>query len=78
MVSWPQHPVGSAYLSNRFPHRRATALSWHTAGGSLGTVAVPVLMSVRVALPRERGRHGPGTVPSPFRTGAGIMARTSS
>jgi MFS family permease len=48
-VSWPQHPVGSAYLSDRFPHRRATALSWHTAGGSLGTVAVPVLISAVVA-----------------------------
>ncbi|MGH3222947.1 MAG: MFS transporter [Streptosporangiaceae bacterium] len=49
VVSWPQHPVGSAYLSDRFPHRRATALSWHTAGGSLGTVAVPVLMSTVIA-----------------------------
>lgn len=48
-VSWPQHPVGSAYLSDRFPRRRATALSWHTAGGSLGTVAVPVLMSGAIA-----------------------------
>jgi MFS family permease len=48
-VSWPQHPVGSAYLSDRFPHRRAMALSWHTAGGSLGTVAVPVLMAAVVA-----------------------------
>jgi predicted MFS family arabinose efflux permease len=48
-VSWPQHPVGSAYLSDRFPQRRATALSWHTAGGSLGTVAVPALMSAMVA-----------------------------
>jgi MFS family permease len=49
LVSWPQHPVGSAYLSERFPHRRATVLSWHTAGGSLGTVAVPVLVSAVVA-----------------------------
>ncbi|MGH3191838.1 MAG: MFS transporter [Streptosporangiaceae bacterium] len=49
VVSWPQHPVGSAYLSDRFPGRRATALSWHTAGGSLGTVAVPLLLSVVVA-----------------------------
>lgn len=48
-VSWPQHPVGSAYLSDRFPQRRATALSWHTAGGSLGTVAVPLLLSAVVA-----------------------------
>ena len=49
LVSWPQHPVGSAYLSERFPERRATALSWHTAGGSIGTVAIPVLMSAMVA-----------------------------
>lgn len=48
-VSWPQHPVGSAYLSDRFPKHRATALSWHTAGGSLGTVAVPLLLSAVVA-----------------------------
>jgi MFS family permease len=48
-VSWPQHPVGSAYLSDRFPQHRATALSWHTAGGSLGTVAVPLLLSAVVA-----------------------------
>jgi MFS family permease len=49
-VSWPQHPVGSAYLSQRFPHRRATVLSWHTAGGSLGTVAVPLLLSAVVTV----------------------------
>ena len=48
-VSWPQHPVGSAYLSDRFPQRRATAPNWHTAGGSLGTVAVPLLMSAVIA-----------------------------
>lgn len=48
-VSWPQHPVGSAYLSDRFPHRRATVLSWHTAGGSIGTVTVPLLLSVVIA-----------------------------
>jgi MFS family permease len=41
--------VGSAYLSDRFTQRRATALSWHTAGGSLGTVVVPVLMSAAIA-----------------------------
>ncbi|HLI15551.1 MAG TPA: MFS transporter [Acidimicrobiales bacterium] len=49
IVSWPQHPVGSAYLSERFPERRATALSWHTAGGSLGTVTIPLLASVVIA-----------------------------
>lgn len=48
-VSWPQHPVGSAYLSDRFPHRRATVLSWHTAGGSIGTVTVPLILSAVIA-----------------------------
>jgi MFS family permease len=49
VVSWPQHPVGSAYLSERFPHRRATVLSWHTAGGSVGTVTVPLLATAVIA-----------------------------
>ena len=48
-ASWPQHPVGSAYLSDRFPHRRATVLSWHTAGGSIGTVTVPLFLSAVIA-----------------------------
>lgn len=48
-VSWPQHPVGSAYLSERFPSRRGTVLSWHTVGGSLGTVAVPLIASAVIA-----------------------------
>ena len=48
-VSWPQHPVGSAYLSERFPQRRGAALSWHTAGGSLGTVVVPLIASAVIA-----------------------------
>ncbi|MGB6455282.1 MAG: MFS transporter [Streptosporangiaceae bacterium] len=48
-VSWPQHPVGSAYLSERFPHRRATVLSWHTAGGSVGTVIAPLSLSAVIA-----------------------------
>jgi MFS family permease len=48
-VSWPQHPVGSAYLSERFPHRRATVLSWHTAGGSIGTVIAPLILSAVIA-----------------------------
>lgn len=49
VVSWPQHPVGSAYLSERFPQRRGTVLSWHTVGGSIGTVTVPLLASVVIA-----------------------------
>jgi MFS family permease len=50
LVSWPQHPVGSAYLADRFPRRRGTVLSWHTAGGSLGTVLVPILASSVIAV----------------------------
>ncbi len=49
LVSWPQHPVGSAYLSDRFPRRRATVLSWHTAGGSIGTVTVPLVVTAVIA-----------------------------
>ncbi|MGH9081754.1 MAG: MFS transporter, partial [Acidimicrobiales bacterium] len=49
-ASWPQHPVGSAYLSERFPHRRATVLSWHTAGGSIGTVSVPLAVAAVIAV----------------------------
>jgi MFS family permease len=41
-VQWPQHPVGSAYLSERVPRRRSVALSWHTIGGSIGTLVVPL------------------------------------
>jgi MFS family permease len=48
-VSWPQHPVGSAYLAQRFPRRRGSVLSWHTAGGSIGTVLVPLVASAVIA-----------------------------
>ncbi|MQA84801.1 MAG: MFS transporter [Streptosporangiales bacterium] len=48
-TSWPQHPVGSAYLTGRFPDRRGLVLSWHTTGGSIGTLAVPVLAGVLIA-----------------------------
>ena len=49
LVSWPQHPVGSAYLSDRFPDRRGTVLSWHSAGGSIGTVTVPLIATAVIA-----------------------------
>lgn len=49
LVSWPQHPVGSAYLSERFPSRRGTVLSWHTSGGSLGTVVTPLAVAVMIS-----------------------------
>lgn len=40
--AWPQHPVGSAYLAERYPQRRGLVLSWHTTGGSIGTFLVPL------------------------------------
>ncbi|MBO0894727.1 MAG: MFS transporter, partial [Acidimicrobiales bacterium] len=49
LVSWPQHPVGSAYLSERFPSRRGTVLSWHTSGGSLGTVVTPLAVALMIS-----------------------------
>jgi MFS family permease len=49
VVSWPQHPVGSAVLAKRFPERRAYALSWHVAGGSIGTAVIPIAVSALIA-----------------------------
>lgn len=46
---WPQHPVGSAYLTERYPQRRGLVLSWHTAGGSIGTFLVPVVAAALLA-----------------------------
>ncbi|HVC14739.1 MAG TPA: MFS transporter [Acidimicrobiales bacterium] len=49
VVSWPQHPVGGAVLTRRFPTRRAYALSWHVAGGSIGTAVIPLVVSALIA-----------------------------
>jgi MFS family permease len=49
IVSWPQHPVGSAVLTRLFPARRAYALSWHVAGGSIGTAVIPLVVSALIA-----------------------------
>ncbi|MGA8017136.1 MAG: MFS transporter [Candidatus Dormiibacterota bacterium] len=49
VVSWPQHPVGAAVLAESYPERRSTALSWHTVGGSLGTLAVPLAAGAVIA-----------------------------
>jgi MFS family permease len=49
LVSWPQHPVGAAVLAESYPERRGTALSWHVVGGSLGTVAVPLVAGAIIA-----------------------------
>jgi len=37
-----QHPVGSAVLARTYPHRRGGALSFHTIGGSLGSLIIPL------------------------------------
>ena len=49
LVLWPQHPVGSAYLSETFPKKRGTVLSWHTTGGTLGTLLVPIATTAVIA-----------------------------
>jgi MFS family permease len=42
IASAPQHPVGSALLTDSFPaQRRGFALAAHVAGGNLGTLLVP-------------------------------------
>lgn len=48
-VLWPQHPVGSAYLSEMFPKKRGTVLSWHTTGGTIGTLLVPIITTSIIA-----------------------------
>lgn len=49
LVSWPQHPVGSAHLTERVPHRRGLVLAMHTTGGNLGTLLAPLITSVVIA-----------------------------
>lgn len=46
---WPQHPVGAAYLSNRYPKKRGTILSWHVTAGNLGTLLAPLIVPVVVS-----------------------------
>ncbi len=49
LALWPQHPVGSAYLSEMFPNKRGTVLSWHTTGGTLGTLLIPIATTSIIA-----------------------------
>lgn len=48
-VSWPQHPVGSAHLTDRAPHRRGFMLAAHTTGGNVGTLVAPIVASAIIA-----------------------------
>ncbi len=47
--SWPQHPVGSSYLSSRYPERKGVILSWHVTAGNLGTLLAPFAVSLAIA-----------------------------
>ena len=71
-VSWPQHPVGSAVLTRRFPKRRAYALSWHVAGGSIGTAVVPLVVSALIA--SYGWRWGVGVLAIPLAIGGALVA----
>ena len=46
VVSSPQHPVGNAVLTRRFPDRGGTVLGWHTTGGNVGTLVIPLVASL--------------------------------
>src|SRR5215472_3471711 len=46
VVSSPQHPVGNAVLTRRFPERGGTVLGWHTTGGNVGTLLIPLVASL--------------------------------
>jgi MFS family permease len=72
VVSWPQHPVGSAVLAKRFPTRRAYALSWHVAGGSIGTAVVPLAMSALIA--SYGWRVGVAMLTAPTAAGGALVA----
>ncbi|HLI37034.1 MAG TPA: MFS transporter [Streptosporangiaceae bacterium] len=49
LASWPQHPVGSAHLTDRVPHRRGLVLAAHTTGGNVGTLVAPIIASAFIA-----------------------------
>jgi MFS family permease len=49
LSGWPQHPVGSAFLSDRHPKRKSSVLSWHVTAGNIGTLIAPALMGYAIA-----------------------------
>ncbi len=55
VAGWPQHPVGSSYLSNRYPERRGTMLSWHVTAGNVGTLVAPLAVTAVIAEGGWRG-----------------------
>jgi len=49
LSSWPQHPVGSAYVTEYFPKNRGKVLSYLTTGGNVGTLVAPLIGGVLIA-----------------------------
>jgi len=47
--TWPQHPIGAAYLSRRHPSRRGSVLSWHVTAGNVGTLVAPLAVTAIIA-----------------------------
>jgi len=47
--TWPQHPIGAAYLSRRHPSRRGSVLSWHVTAGNIGTLVAPLAVTAVIA-----------------------------
>jgi MFS family permease len=72
VVSSPQHPVGNAVLARAFPTRSATVLSWHTTGGNIGTLVVPLIASLIIA--RYGWRAAVFTAAVPIAVGGVILA----
>lgn len=47
--TWPQHPIGAAFLSRHHPDRRGSVLSWHVTAGNIGTLVAPLAMASVIA-----------------------------
>lgn len=47
--TWPQHPIGAAYLSGRYPDRRGSVLAWHVTAGNVGTLVAPLAVTAVIA-----------------------------
>jgi MFS family permease len=63
VISSPQHPVGNAVLTRRFPERGGTVLGWHTTGGNVGTLVVPLIASLVIARFGWRAAMVAGAIP---------------
>ncbi|MHB8190191.1 MAG: MFS transporter [Ferrimicrobium sp.] len=54
-AGWPQHPVGSSYLSDRYPGRRGATLSLHVSAGNVGTLFAPFAVGATISAFGWRG-----------------------